>query len=250
MALNLVVVGVSYAVSVISSLYGVFHFHGAHYETPFSCLGLVIALYWAVTLSSQAVFVMRVAGGDTSRPVVDVAPHFVINNAAHAVWVYLFTRGQFVLGLIVLVVNLLNLLMMYMNHKTSQSRTLRDWLTIHFPVVGWPLSWTVYAIFWNGACVFHSHNKGLFPRLVANVAIWEFLVLPLALLGLYGDWSVGLSTALLMLGVGLKQLFHRIVALQWAFALSISALDALASVVVMFSSALNAEEDRPLISSV
>lgn len=249
MSINAVTLGISFSLSVFSSVYLLFHINGGHYETPFSCLTFIIALYWLITLSSQSVFILRVFSGDDSKPFVIVSPHFIINNICHFFWVYFFTRERFFISEMILIGNLLNLLMLYFNHHTSDIKSIRDWITIHFPIVGWPLSWTLYCLFWNGATLIHSHNKSLLPRLIANLAIWEFLLVPLCILAIYGDWSVGLSTSLLMLGVGLKQLFHRIVALQWGFALVISAIDFTASLIVMFSSALNSQENQPLVES-
>lgn len=250
MSVNIVGIGISFVLSVLASVYLLVKGNGPHFETPFSCLGVVIALYWFITLSSQSVFIARVYSGDDSRIIVTVSPHFIINNVCHFFWVYFFTRERFIISEVILVGNLLNLLMLYFNHHTSDIKSIRDWITIHFPIVGWPLSWTLYALFWNGATLFHSHNKSLLPRLIANLAIWEFLLVPLCILVIYGDWSVGLSTSLIMLGVGLKQLFHRIVAFQWAFALAISSVDFVASLIVMFSSALNSQENQPLVEQV
>ncbi|KAG7854323.1 hypothetical protein KL939_005071 [Ogataea angusta] len=109
----------------------------------------------------------------------------------------------------------------------------------------------MYAIFWNGACLFHSHNKSLMARILANVLVWEFLVVPLAILVFYQDWSIGLSTSLLMLGLGFGQLFTKVVALQWLFAFIIAAVNFVVSVVIMFGSGLrtvNREEQAPLLS--
>ena len=39
-----------------------------------------------------------------------------------------------------------------------------------------PLSWVMFALFWNGAVMFHIHK--LFGRILANVFIWDFLLVP------------------------------------------------------------------------
>lgn len=252
MSINAVSLSISYVLSACASVWLLSGISDKHYETPFTALTIVVALYWFIALGSQLAFVVRSSQNTTSATVDVVSPHFLINNLAHFFWVYAFTKEHFLIAELILAANLLNLLMLYFTHRTTDLRTMQDWATVHLPAVGIPLAWALYALVWNGACLFHSHNKSLLPRLIANMLIWEFLLVPVCLLVLYGDWSVALATSLLMLGVGFKQMFHKVVALQWAFAFAIAAIDFTAGMLVMFASAVktDGQASTPLISDV
>ncbi|KAH3661886.1 hypothetical protein OGAPHI_006065 [Ogataea philodendri] len=248
--------------SFVLSLYGtlflfLFSHYGSHYRTPFTGFFLITDIYWLITILLQVFFIIKVFFDKTvsteNKAAVSeiIGPHFAINNALQFLWCYFFNKEKFALAELVLIINLLNLLALYFTHRTVSIKNVGDWLTIHFPVTALPLSWTMYAIFWNGACLVHSHNKSLIARILANVFIWEFLLVPLAILVLYHDWSIGLSTSLLMLGLGFGQLFTKVVAFQWVFAFIIAAVDFIISVVIMFGSGLNTvngEEQAPLLS--
>ncbi|KAF6008784.1 hypothetical protein HII13_000231 [Brettanomyces bruxellensis] len=253
---------ISYVLSVIGVFYyfALGHF-GKSYFTPFTASQIIIVLYCIVTLLLQLLFIVQsffntnVSSSNQANILAVVGPHFSINNILNFFWCYFFIRRNFLVAEIILLVNLINLLSLYFTHKTVSIKSASDWLVVHFPTCGLPLSWTLYAIFWNGACLFHSHYESLLPRLIANVLIWEFLVTPLALLILYKDWSVSLSTSFLMLGLGLKQFFNKAIALQWIFAFVISGIDFLASILCIVRSSLanrntqtNSDEEAPLLS--
>ncbi len=253
-------------ITYVLSAVGVFYYFalghfGKHYSTPFTASQIIIVLYWVVTLLLQLLFLVRslfnsnVSASNQANILAVVGPHFSINNVLSFFWCYFFVRENFLVAEIILFVNLINLLALYFTHKTVAIKSASDWLIVHFPVCGLPLSWTLYAIFWNGACLFHSHYRSLLPRLIANVLIWEFLLTPIALLLLFRDWSVSLSTSFLMLGLGLKQFFSKTIALQWVFAFTISGIDFLASIIaiVRFSlsnkgARVHSDEEAPLLS--
>lgn len=67
-------------------------------------------------------------------------------------------------------------------------------------------------------------TKGFFARILANVFIWEFLIVPGVFIVLFNDWAIGLSSSVLVFGIALAQLFTKIIALQWIFAFIISGL--------------------------
>lgn len=235
--LNKVTVATSFALSAFSTLFFLLpHVNDKHMITPFSGIFIVIALYWLVTIVFQLSFIVKVffhsneSQENQTNVNAIVGPHFIFFNLVHFFWCYLFAKQHFIIAEILLVMNLLNLLMLYFSHKTIEIKNFSGWLTIHLPITGIPLSWTLYAIFWNGACIFHSHNKSLLPRILANIFIWEFLFVPVTLLLFYNDWSVGLSTSFLMLGVGFGQLMSRAIALQWIFAFVISGLNFVVSI--------------------
>jgi hypothetical protein len=251
----------SYVLSAFAALFYLLPNEGEkHFLTPFSGILIVNAIYWVLTLLFQFLFIVKVLFNENvtqtnqSSVIAVVGPHFIISNVLNSLWIYFFTRERFWLSEALLFVNLLNLLTLYFSHKTIAIKSLPDWLTIHLPVTGIPLAWTLYAIFWNGACMFHSHNKTLLPRVLANVFIWEFLFVPMALLMLYSDWSVALATSFLMLGVGFRQMFTKLIAFQWIFAFVISGADFIFAVLSMFNTAIGqvdtarSQDSAPLLA--
>lgn len=244
-------ISITFLLSVIATFYYLFPVQNQpHYATPFSCSIIVTIMYWIITLLVQFLFISKslfntnVSLENQSNIIAIVGPHFIFSNILHSVWCFFFSNERFVISEILILLNLLNLLTLYFSHKTMSIKSLSDWLTVHLPVTGLPLSWTLYAVFWNGACLFHSHNKSLLPRLLGNIFIWEFMLVPLSLLLLYSDWSVSLSSSFLMLGVGFYQMFTKLFALQWIFAFSISAIDFAFSILFMFNNALGQVENH------
>lgn len=246
-----VTISASFALSVFATLFYMLRAQSSkHFVTPFSASIIVTSIYWGVTLLAQFLFIAKtlfngnVSASNQSNLIAIVGPHFTFFNILHAFWCYFFAKEHFVIAEVLVFVNLLNLLTLYFSHKTIAIKNIPDWLTVHLPVTGFPLSWTLYALFWNGAALFHSHNKTLIPRLLANIFIWEFLLVPMALLVFYSDWSIGISTSFLMLGVGFYQMFTKLVALQWIFAFTISGIDFVFSVLYMFNNAIRQVETQ------
>lgn len=244
-----VTISVSYALSVFATLFYLLPAQSSkHFVTPFSASIAVTSIYWIVTLLGQFLFIAKtlfnenVSQANQTNIIAVVGPHFAFSNILHFFWCYFFAREHFVISELLVLLNLLNILALYFSHKTIAIKSIPDWLTVHLPITGLPLSWTLYAIFWNGAALFHSHNKSLLPRLLANIFIWEFLLVPMALLVFYSDWSIGISTSFLMLGVGLYQMLTKLIALQWIFAFTISGVDFVFSVLYMFNSAIRQVE--------
>lgn len=244
-----IAISISFGLSVFATFVYLFpHQNGKHFLTPFSCTPIVIILYWLITLMIQFLFIVKVffnenvSVSNQSSVIAIVGPHFVVSNVLHFFWCYFFIKEKFFISEIIVFINVLNLLMLYFTHKTISIKNMADWLTIHLPVTGLPLAWALYAVFWNGACLFHSHNKSLFARILANIFIWEFLLVPISLLLFHSDWSIGLATSFLMLGVGFSQLFTKLIALQWIFAFTIAGIDFVFSILSMFNSAIRQVE--------
>lgn len=228
----------SYILSCIG-IYGYFLFghFGSHYQTPFTGSVVLMLIYCTTMLVFQCVFLIKTFYMDeTLEPNKDrvqdlVGPHFIISNVLTFFWCYFFAQELFIVSETILIVNLLNLFVLYFIHNTVALSSLSDWFTIHVPVTAMPLSWTLYAIFWNGACMFHSHNKSLPPRLLANGFIWVFFFVPMTLILLFRDYAVSFCTSYLMLALSLRQLWLKTFGLQWIFAAVISALDLLATII-------------------
>jgi Fungal protein of unknown function (DUF1774). len=108
----------------------------------------------------------------------------------------------------------------------------------------------MFAIFWNGAVLFHVHK--FVGRIIANVLIWDFLLVPGMFLFAYNDWGVGLSSSMLVFGLAFGQLFTKLFALQWIFAFIIAGILLVLSLVAAITGSLSPErsitdESAPLI---
>lgn len=224
-------------------------------ETPFSALPFLLFWFWTVLYVVQAAFIVQafvpMAAGYLLRIQIFglVGWHFVIFNVLHWGWLALFALRHFVLAWMVLLLNFVNILVLYISHKTFAIRPLGAWMLIHIPVTALPFSWLFFAIFWNGAVMLHVHK--FVGRVVSNVLIWDFLLVPGFYLAIYNDWAIGLSLSYLMFALGVGQIFTKTFALQWIFAYIISALLFVASAVVAFTGSPEVieEESAPLLTA-
>lgn len=207
-----------------------FHVH----DTPFTANGFVVMIYWIYMAINQLLFLLQYYSSDAVivQDVSEITWHFTLFNMLHALWIYTFSRKHlYVISELILIINLFNLLFLYVDHKTYAIKPLSKWLSIHPPTAALPLSWLMYAIFWNGAVAFHSYD-GILARILANVFIWEFLLVPGLFLILFNDWAIGFSSSVLVFGIGIAQLFTKLIAVQWIFAFVISGLLFLLSVLI------------------
>lgn len=225
-------------------------------NTPFLANILVTLTYWAITYLLQAGFVAQIFSPswdsiDRSASFRSIGWHFSIFNVMSFLWSILFARKHFFLSEIVLIFNFLNIVALYFMGKTYTTKPLSSWLVVHLGCVAMPFSWLMYAIFWNGAVLLHVHK--FFGRVVSNVLVWDFLLVPGFLLVAYNDWGVSFSLSILMFGLGLGQLFTKTFALQWIFAFVISGVLMVLSLVVAFNGPLvlnlPAREQAPLLSA-
>lgn len=242
--------------------------------TPFTANLLVILIYWGATHILQLGFIAQFffpeetnSQSQSSNPAANalgaitnfsrvktatnVGWSLNIFNFLHFAWSLLFAHGHYILSELVLIANFVNILALYTSQKPWKIRNLSQIFLIHMPVAALPFSWLFFAIFWNGAVIVGSQS--LAARIVANVFIWNFLLVPTFFLAIYRDWSIGLSSSALMLGLGLGQLFTKVFALQWIFAFAISGFLFLASIAVLSANLTSdtgsSTENAPLINN-
>lgn len=217
--------------------------------TPFSGSKFLLFIYWGVLYLWQIIYTAQIFFPDEYRLSVIslVGWHFPIFNVLVYIWSELFTSGHYILSEIILVINFFNLLSLYFVHKTFTVRPLLNWFLIHVPLTAMPLSWVMYAIFWNGAVMLHIHK--LFGRILANVFIWDFLLVPGVFLLLFNDWAIGFSNAYLMFALAFGQLATKVFALQWIFAFIIAGILTVWSFVSFAVGGLREEigENAPLL---
>ncbi|CAI5757266.1 unnamed protein product [Candida verbasci] len=240
-------------ITLLLSIYGSLKYtgvpEGSLAHTPFSAANWLLFIYWGILYLWQIIFTIQTFFPDEYRlSIISIIGwHFPIFNILIYIWSELFTNGHYFWSLIFLILNFFNLLALYFNHKTFTVRPIHNWLLIHIPLVAMPLSWVVFAIFWNGAVLFNIHK--LWGRILANVFIWEFLLVPGIHLLLFNDWGVGFSTSFLMFALGWGQLGTKVFALQWIFAFVISGILAVWSFIAMIvgSARQYTGENAPLL---
>lgn len=207
-------------------------------QNPFSANGFVVLAYWVVLFVNQVFFLAQYYSAEAVvlQDATAITVHFMTFNLLHALWIFLFShKHSFIWAEIILILNLFNLLSLYVRQKTYAVTPLSKWVSIHLPTAALPLSWVMYAIFWNGAVIFRAHNS-TFSRVLANVFIWDFLLAPSLFLILFSDWAIGLSTAVLVFGIALSQFMNKLIALQWIFALVIASTVTVLSLLIAIPS--------------
>lgn len=220
-------------------------------DTPFSANILVTLSYWVVLYILQASFIAQIFVPllelQNREHTLKVGWHFTLFNIGSFLWSLLFAKKHFFWSELVLILNFFNILVLYFSHKTYAIKPLTNWVLIHWSTAAFPLSWLLYAIFWNGAVLFHVHK--LVGRIVSNVLVWDFLLVPGFFLVTYEDWAVGLSSSALAFGLGLGQLLLKVFALQWIFAFVIAGLLLVWSVFILVRGSNHTEEHAPLLEA-
>lgn len=147
-------------------------------------------------------------------------------------------QEYFVWAEIVLLINLVNLLVLYFRHNTYPR-------VIHVPVTSGPLAWTFIALYWNGAIALQPYMDDNFTKLAFILGItstwgilifgWAFLFLRnvsssnLAssfsrLLILKKDYTLTLALSILVASLGTEQYLIHNTVWQWSSAFAIMAL--------------------------
>jgi len=95
-----------------------------------------------------------------------VGTHFILNNILQSGFILLFIHEYFFWAELVLVMNFLNLLVLYLNHNTYPR-------LIHMPVTSGPMAWNFFALYWNGAILVGSHT--MLVQILAVISVWGIL---------------------------------------------------------------------------
>lgn len=201
--------------------------------TPFTAQTTMVMFYWLITICWQLVYLVT-SFDDTPR-VFNLL--FIATNFMLLIWSYLFARSHYFLSELVTIITFNMLLGAYLFGQSYLLRPLYNWAIIHGSVVVAPLVWTHYVIWWNGAVLFGARNT--FSRIIANVLIWEYLVVFGFLMLITGDYLLGTVSGYLMLCIAVGQLFTKVFALQWVFALVISNILFFVSALLLFFAPLS-----------
>lgn len=164
----------------------------------------------------------------------NVGSHFIISNLITWAFIMLWVRGHFWQAELMLIINFFNNNVLYFRHSTSP-------LFVHIPAVSAPLAWNYVAIFWNGAIMVNAQNFA--ARVVANIFIWDLLIIGGFFLVAFKDYTFGFAMSVLTLSLAISQLSVKVIALQWIFAFVIFGVLALGTLAIAIPGALGNELD-------
>lgn len=196
------------------------------YRTAFTMSPVLGDIYWVVLFILQFGYITHLFSRkqEVVNWAASVGSHFILNNLFHFAFVMLFVRSHFIWAEIILILNFINLSILYFRHNTSPR-------FIHTPVASGPLAWTFVAIYWNGALmVYHPHN--LVARIFGNIFIWSILAYGSFFIVAFKDYTMGFALSVLSAAIGVAQFEHQVIALQWIFAFVIMAILFLATIVI------------------
>lgn len=218
------------------TLLGQSHAH----PTPFTISHMFVVIYWLVMLFSQPLYVLHLFSSNAAwvNAACSVGPHFILWNVFNFAWIMLWVRSHFFLSEIALIINFLQLTSLYFRHSLplvadSDRTSLSTIKSIHIPAVSLPLVWTYFMLFWNGSIAVHC-TQALPCRILANIAVWGIVPFTGTFLFGYSDWTVGLATSYLTLGLALGQMWEKLFAFQWIFAFVIFGLVTLSTLSLGF----------------
>ncbi|KAF3941398.1 hypothetical protein ABW19_dt0206267 [Dactylella cylindrospora] len=193
--------------------------------TAFSPSYIFVSIYWVTLFILQIGYIWHLFSDNATfvKEAAAVGSHFISFNLLQFAWVMLWTRSHYFFSELILCINWMQLVALYLRHSTTPR-----W--VHLPAVAMPLTWVEFAIFWNGAVMVHCES--LACRILANIAIWNFIVFAAFFLLVFKDYHVGFSTSFLLAGLGVGQFVTKIFALQWIFAFTLMAIVFLGSLVI------------------
>ncbi|KAG7192846.1 uncharacterized protein KQ657_001303 [Scheffersomyces spartinae] len=236
------------AIATILSIYGIFFlhpFHAGHF-TPFSMNHVVYIVYWVLFFLNQVGFLVFANEANSY-----VLTHLISFGILNFIWSYFYSGHHYIVSEIILLISLVNSLVYYFSVNKYEDKVSLEGYLVRFAI-----SWLFYAVFWNGSSIWGHFNDRLWFRILCNITIWDFLIIPGLFILLLNDYLVGTDTCILVFGIALKQLTHKVFALQWIFAfvvLGLLALLTVASIAGLFRSSSTLivevdEEQRPLVT--
>ncbi|RLV93441.1 hypothetical protein JA1_002466 [Spathaspora sp. JA1] len=214
-------------ITLLLSIYSCTHYsyHHKHPDNPFTANYWMLFAYWAFFYVKQIIYITYtfISNEETATSILESGWHLPIFNTLIFIWSELLIGKHYFWSELFLIANLVNVSYLYTKHKSYSIRPFVRFVIIHAPTAALPISWLIYAIFWNGALLFHVKEM-LWARILANIFIWAFLGIGILWLYWFNDFAVGFSLAYLMFSLMVGQLTIRVFALQWIFALSIGSL--------------------------
>lgn len=221
--------------------------------TPFSNFLIFIFIYWIFYYLLQTYYLkvnLNVSVDNSDTDILNISKYLFIFNLTNVIWIILFKSGWYLLAEILVIIELFIMLNNYLINKIYSFKPLKSYLVINLTIGSLPLSWIFIKLFWNGSLMIHSTS--LAARILANIFIWDYLIIGWGFLFWFNDYTLGLSLSFLVLGLALNQLFLKFFALQWIFGFIISGVLFVSSILtILFKPELKdtiVVEEQPLLS--
>ena len=127
------------------------------------------SLLRASLLNWQVLYLAQLFSRDASRvrSAAAVCGHFTASNALHVVFTALFVKSLFRWAEGILLLNFVNLTVMQCRHKGLP-------IQVHLPATSFPLSWTFFALCWNGFMMVPNQSE-VAARVAGSIIVWAIL---------------------------------------------------------------------------
>ncbi|KAK4078020.1 hypothetical protein Purlil1_12128 [Purpureocillium lilacinum] len=157
-------------------------------------------LFWASLLNWQVLYLAQLFSRDASRvhSAAAVCGHFTASNALHVVFTALFVKSLFRWAEGILLLNFVNLTVMQCRHKGLP-------IQVHLPAISFPLSWTFFALYWNGFMMVPNQSE-VAARVAGSIIVWAILGYGLFSLLAQKDYALCFCLSFLSVAVGVGQL--------------------------------------------
>lgn len=97
--------------------------------------------------------------------ILDTSVSFILFHCLHIVSLGLFVLSRFAAAEVALVMNFANMSALYFRHSRNPGGLRRH-------MISGPLTWTFFALYWNGSCIVPEADAA---RLIGQVFIWGLL---------------------------------------------------------------------------
>ncbi len=145
-----------------------------------------------------------------------VSGHFILFNILQLLWLVFYIRLRFILALGILVLNLVNVSLLYLRlGPRNEECSFRKLGYVQIPLAKMPLAFLILEIYYHGALVAACDAHSLVCRIVANVGIWGILVIGGGVVFAFRDGLLGLALSYMVLSLAVGQLLLPGDKLQW-----------------------------------
>ncbi|KAK4077238.1 hypothetical protein Purlil1_12421 [Purpureocillium lilacinum] len=157
-------------------------------------------IFWSSLLNWQVLFIAQLftRDGDRVREALNVCLYFIANNTLHATFVLLFVHSYFQLAEAALALNFVNLSVLHFRHNALS-------LPIQLSTISFPLSWTFFALYWNGFMMVPNQSLTA-ARVVGCILIWALLGYGVLSLAAFRDPASSLCLSFISVAVGVGQM--------------------------------------------
>ncbi|EXU95383.1 DUF1774 domain protein [Metarhizium robertsii] len=139
---------------------------------------------------------------------------FILNNVFHLAFILLLVNSFFVAAELVLLLNLVNLRILYFRHPVCR-------LLIRTATMSGPLAWTIVAMYWNGSMMVPDPISTA-CRVASQISTWGIFACGVIFAFAHQDCIITYSLSLLSGALGVAQLRNQLVPFQWVSSFTVT----------------------------